>query len=101
LLSFPILAENKLKAAIFIYGALLVLSCVAGYLSKFKISFSGKASTQIFWGMMLFLLCDITVLLPVIYPDETFAQMARAFTGIFYTPSLLLLAWSGINKLKS
>jgi hypothetical protein len=92
--SYPLLETHQLKTPIYIYGALLLLSCLSAYLSIFK-NFSTTQSTMIFWGMLLFLMCDITVLLPVTLPNNSWALLARAITSIFYTPALLLLAWSG------
>jgi hypothetical protein len=101
LFSYPYLETHALKVPIFIYGALLVISCLSAYLSLFKHSFTSSQSTMIFCGMLLFLLCDITVLLPLILPNNSWAILARSMTGIFYTPALLLLAWSGIRSLTS
>ena len=75
------------------------MSCLFGYFSRFKNDHITRIqSSFIFWGMILFLLCDITVLLPVMFPNQDFAQIVRVFTGVFYTPSLLLLAWSGVKN---
>ncbi|MBK9257885.1 MAG: hypothetical protein IPM42_20715 [Saprospiraceae bacterium] len=96
--TYFLLKTHPLRIPIYIYGALLILSCVSGYLTKYASAFSRLQSIRIFWGMFLFLLCDITVLLPVILPELSFAQFSRSLTGLFYTPSLLLLAWSGTQK---
>ena len=97
LASSSFLVKHPLQIPIYVYGLLLVLSILAGYFSKYNYSFSTGQSKLIFLGMILFLLCDFTVLLPMIFPMDDFAQKARALTGIFYTPSLLFLAWSGYN----
>jgi predicted membrane metal-binding protein len=95
--SSSFLRTHTLQIPIYLYGLLLILSILSGFLSKYNNTFSSEQSKLIFRGMILFLLCDITVLLPMIFPLEDFAQNARDLTGLFYTPSLLFLAWSGDN----
>lgn len=98
-LLFWFMPQNQLMIHVIVYGFLLVMSCLFGYFSRFKNDHITRIqSSFIFWGMILFLLCDITVLLPVMFPNQDFAQIVRAFTGVFYTPSLLLLAWSGVKN---
>ena len=94
----PLLKGHPFKEAIYIYAALLILSCFMAYVSRYKAECSGKVSVFIFWAMVLFLLCDITVLLPLIFPESSVVHFIRTTTGLFYTPSLLLLAWSGYQK---
>ena len=95
--SYSALHKHFLHIPILIYGLLLVASCVVAWFSRWHHAISSPQNLFIFWGMILFLLCDITVVMPVIAPQNATALLLRAVTSVFYTPTLVLLSFSAIN----
>lgn len=88
-----------LLVPVMVYGFLLISSVWAAFASLHLEVLPLKSAKLAFWAMVLFLLCDITVGLGAIWAGEPRALLIRAVTGIFYTPCLLLLAFSGAPKL--
>lgn len=98
LLLHDALASKNLSLPVAIYGGLLVGSCLASYASIF-IGFLPKRNAQLaFTAMLLFVICDITVGIGAAFGDQSWGAFIRATTGLFYTPSLLLLGFSGMGK---
>ncbi|MBK8699181.1 MAG: hypothetical protein IPN29_06410 [Saprospiraceae bacterium] len=93
---FHSIKGNILYVPVLIYAALLLFSTTVAWWSKYNFSFSSRQGGYIFLAMVLFLICDVTVFLPYIFPDNVAVLLLRAFTGMFYTPSLILLALSGL-----
>jgi len=79
------------------YGFLLILSVLAAAYSKASGVLSPQQAKQALTGMVLFLLCDITVGLGAVWSDEPAGYLVRALTGVVYTPALIFLSLSA-NK---
>ena len=95
------LQPKGLAFPILIYSSLLIVSTVAAFATRFNSTFSKTSSRFAFYGMILFLLCDITVGVGAAFGHTSVGQLVRVSTGLFYTPSLLLLAWSGFVPKKA
>lgn len=91
------LTDTFLQKAILAYALILVVSVFIGSLADLRSEFTQNQSLYILWGMILFFLCDLTVVMPILFPENDVSLLARAITGLFYTPSLLLLVSSGKN----
>jgi len=100
-LLWPSLQPNGLAFPVLFYSSLLIVSTVAAFATRFTSNFSKISSRLAFYGMILFVLCDITVGVGAAFGYTSAGQLVRASTGLFYTPSLLLLAWSGFVPKKS
>ena len=92
------LSAKGLAVPVLIYSMLLVASTIAAYGSATTGMLSASASRHAFWGMVLFMLCDITVGIGAAFGQSVEGQFVRSLTGLFYTPSLLLLVYSGIPE---
>jgi hypothetical protein len=79
------------------YGFLLILSVLAAAYSKVLGLLSPRQANQALTGMVLFLLCDLTVGLGAVWSDQPSGYLVRALTGIVYTPALIFLSLSA-NK---
>ena len=88
------LSEKGLTIPVLIYSSLLITSVVTAYSTRFTGLLSTKQANYAFMGMILFLLCDITVGIGAAFGHTSEGQLVRSLTGLFYTPSLLLLAKS-------
>ena len=96
LLHAPLSSKN-LALPVGIYSGLLITSCLAAF-AAMHAGFLPKRNARLaFLAMLLFLLCDITVGVGAAFGEQSFGSLIRAATGIFYTPSLLLLAFSGVT----
>ena len=93
------LQASGLLIPVLVYGFLLIVSVWAAFASMHLEVLSLKPAKLAFWAMVFFLLCDITVGLGAIWAGQPRALLIRAITGFFYTPCLLLLAYSGMPKL--
>ncbi len=91
---FAHIPKHKLLLPIIIYAVLLIMSCIAAWYSTYNKIFTSTQSQYIFIAMVLFFLCDLTVLMPIVFPENHIARFARAGTGIFYSLCLLLLTSS-------
>ena len=80
------------------YGFLLILSVLAAAYSKSTGVLSNKQATFAFIGMILFLICDITVGLGAVWSNQPAGYLVRALTGIAYTPALIFLSLSAMKK---
>lgn len=94
-LLWPSLQPKGLAVPVLIYSSLLIISVVAAYSAGFTETLTKRQAKFAFYGMILFVLCDITVGVGAAFGDTSIGQLVRALTGLFYTPSLLMLAWSG------
>lgn len=83
-----------------LYALLLIVSLCAAYTSKALSILTHRQSNFVFWGMVLFVLCDITVGIGADFSTTNWGILVRSTTGIFYTPALLLLALSGMAAKK-
>jgi len=97
LLHAPLSSKN-LALPVGIYSGLLIASCLAAFAAMYTGFLAKRNAWLAFLAMLLFLLCDITVGLGAAFGEQSFGSFIRASTGIFYTPSLLLLAFSGVKK---
>jgi len=79
------------------YGFLLVLSVLAAAYSKALGVLSPHQAKLALTGMVLFLLCDITVGLGAVWSDQPAGYLVRALTGVVYTPALIFLSLSSNN----
>lgn len=96
-LLWPTLASKGLAIPVLVYSALLIASTLAAYSTRLTRSLSQPHANWAFWGMLLFVLCDITVGVGAAFGHTSEGQLVRSLTGLFYTPSLLLLVRSAIN----
>lgn len=92
------LTDPFLQKAILTYALILVVSVFFASLADLRSEFTKHQAQKILWGMILFFLCDLTVVMPILFPENDIAMFARALTGLMYTPALLLLASSGKNN---
>ena len=76
------------------YAFVLVVSLISAQLAELRPEFTRSQSQKILWGMVFFFLCGLTVVLPLLFPENELALLARALTGLLYTPALLLLVLS-------
>lgn len=81
------------------YGFLLVLSVLAAAYSKASGVLLPRQATLALTGMVLFLLCDITVGLGAVWSNQPAGYLVRALTGIVYTPALIFLSLSASKRL--
>lgn len=81
------------------YGFLLVLSVLAAAYSKASGVLSPMQAKLALVGMVLFLVCDITVGLGAVWSDQPAGYLVRALTGVVYTPSLIFLSLSAYKRL--
>ena len=95
------LEQKGLAIPVLIYSSLLSVSTVVAFATRFNLNFSKTSSGLAFYGMILFMLCDITVGVGAAFGHTSVGQLVRASTGLFYTPSLLLLGWSGFVSKKA
>ncbi len=79
------------------YGFLLISSVLAAAYSKASGVLTHQQAKQALTGMVLFLLCDITVGLGAVWSNQPAGYLVRALTGIVYTPALIFLSLSA-NK---
>jgi hypothetical protein len=77
------------------YSVLLLTAVVSAYGARHTGTLSLQASLFAYWGMVLFVLCDITVGIGAAFGHTSAGEFTRALTGVFYTPALLLLVRSG------
>lgn len=82
------------------YGFLLILSVLAAAYSKVLGLLSPRQANQALTGMILFLLCDLTVGLGAVWSDQPAGYLVRALTGIVYTPALIFLSLSANKQLE-
>lgn len=82
------------------YALLLIISLGVAYTSKAIKVLPHKQANFAFWGMVLFVLCDITVGIGAAFGTTNLGIFIRSTTGVFYTPALLLLALSGMVAMK-
>lgn len=94
-LLWPALSAKGLAVPVLIYSALLIFSVVAARVAGLVGALPRPQAAFALWGMVLFLLCDITVGIGAAVGHTAEGQLVRALTGLFYTPSLLLLVRSG------
>lgn len=83
-----------------LYALLLIVSLCAAYTSKALLILTHRQASFAFWGMVLFVLCDITVGIGAAFNTNHWGILIRSTTGVFYTPALLLLIFSGIAAKK-
>ncbi|MBK7222228.1 MAG: hypothetical protein IPH94_13150 [Saprospiraceae bacterium] len=86
--------DLPIKDPILKYAFVLVVSLISAQLAELRPEFTRSQSQKIFWGMVFFFLCDLTVVLPLLFSENELALLARALTGLLYTPALLLLVLS-------
>jgi hypothetical protein len=91
------LSAKGLALPVLVYGALLIGSTVTAYGAGRNGVLPADASRLAFWGMVLFVLCDITVGVGAAFGHTQEGELVRSLTGLFYTPSLLLLVRSGMR----
>jgi YhhN family len=89
------LSPRGLAWPVFAYSVLLLTAVVTAYGTRETGTLSVRASRCAFWGMVLFVLCDITVGIGAAFGHTSAGAFTRALTGLFYTPALLLLVRSG------
>ncbi|MFO0625542.1 MAG: lysoplasmalogenase family protein [Polyangiales bacterium] len=87
-------SQVGLLAPVAVYSLALATSLTAGLSAPALGRFDRRAASRIAWGMVLFVLCDITVALNAALAGQRLGALVGATTGIFYTPSLVLLALS-------
>jgi hypothetical protein len=92
---WPALSPRGLAWPVLAYSVLLLTAVVTAYGTRQTGTWSMRASRCAFWGMVLFVLCDITVGIGAAYGHTSAGAFTRALTGLFYTPALLLLVRSG------
>ena len=80
------------------YGFLLVLSVLSAAYSKALGVLSPLQAKLALTGMVLFLLCDITVGLGAVWSDQPAGYLVRALTGVVYTPALIFLSLSAYRR---
>ncbi len=80
------------------YGFLLILSVLAAAYSKASGVLLPLQAKLALTGMVLFLLCDITVGLGAVWSNQPAGYLVRALTGVVYTPALIFLSLSAANK---
>lgn len=91
---WPSLQAKNLAFPVLIYSSLLITSVLASYSTDITGVLAARKANYAFIGMVLFLLCDITVGIGAAFGHTSEGELVRSFTGLFYTPSLLLLAKS-------
>jgi hypothetical protein len=91
---YPLLAPKGLAVPVLAYSALLLLACLSAFLLTGAPGAAAPNAGLMFAGMVLFVLCDITVGVGAALQPAPLADAVRAITGLFYTPCLLLLAVS-------
>ena len=96
-LLWPALSTKGLALPVLIYSTLLVSAVVAARVAGLVGALPARQAAYAFWGMLLFLLCDLTVGIGAAFGHTAEGQFVRALTGLFYTPSLLLLARSAMR----
>lgn len=97
LMLWPALAPKGLAVPVLIYGGLLMVSVLAAHAAGQAGKLPRPQAMFALVGMVLFLLCDVTVGIGAAYGDTPNGQLIRALTGLFYTPSLLLIVRSGMR----
>lgn len=91
------LSAKGLALPVLVYSTLLLTSTVTAFGAGHTKVLAATASRQAFWGMVLFVLCDITVGIGAAFGHMPEGELVRSLTGLFYTPSLLLLVRSGLH----
>ena len=95
---FNALAAKGLAIPVLLYSFFLIIACLTAYWQKFSTNSTILLnSNYIFWGLLLFVCCDITVGIGAAFNANFLGQLIRALTSIFYTPSLILLGFSAKN----
>lgn len=89
-------ADQILKAILFLYGGLLLISTFSAIRTTWFDGYPKNASTKIAAGLVLFMLCDINVAL--FNTSNSFSNISGFLIWIFYFPSQVLLALSGLNS---
>jgi hypothetical protein len=80
------------------YGFLLIISVLAAAYSKASGVLSPLQANLALTGMVLFLICDITVGLGAVWSDQPAGYLVRALTGVVYTPALIFLSLSTYKR---
>jgi len=94
---YPVLQAKGLFWPVAGYGFLLIISVLAAAFSKALGILSPKQAQLAVMGMVLFLLCDITVALGAVWQNQSAGYLIRALTGLVYTPALVCLSLSAIQ----
>lgn len=94
---YPLLAPKGLAVPVMAYSAVLLLACLSAWCLTSDPRYPTVNARLAFAGMVLFVLCDITVGAGAALHPSLAGEVVRAATGLFYTPSLLLLAISATN----
>lgn len=94
LVLYPLLSPKGLALPVMAYSAVLLLACLSAWWLTSDPRYPTVNARLAFAGMVLFVLCDITVGAGAALTPSAAGDLVRAFTGVFYTPCLLLLAIS-------
>ena len=94
----PVRAAGLLGPVV-VYSLALGLSLFAALSAVVAGHFGAVRGRACAWAMVLFVLCDITVATGAALAGTVAGRLADAATGIFYTPSLVLLALSAREEL--
>jgi len=97
---YPALQAKGLFWPVAGYGFLLILSVLAAAFSKALGFLSTKQAQLAITGMVLFLICDITVALGAVWHNQPAGYLVRALTGLVYTPALVCLSLSAIKDVE-
>jgi len=90
---------------LFVFGLFYVICLITSVISALKNKYKKPNKYMVAFGMVLFLLCDINVLLrnitslislPEVFTTVTY-QLSTSLIFVFYLPSQLLLALSGTD----
>lgn len=93
------LSHLGLSLPVLIYSTLLVSSCWVAYAAIYRQVLPVPNARLACWAMLLFLACDITVGIGAAFGQRDWGALVRCTTGLFYTPSLLLLVLSGVRDI--
>lgn len=86
--------SEKTTPVMLVYGAFLIFSVYSGWMTFCRGFFPKRNCLLIAIGLTLFFCCDVNVGLSAILPQS----VAHNLVWIFYTPALLLLAFSGYGS---
>ena len=97
----PALLAKGLLLPVVVYACLVVGATATAFIGRACARIPEPYASRFAWGMLLFLIGDITVAIGAVGSESTLAGVVRAFTGVFYTPALLMLGSSGVPVSKA
>ncbi len=95
------LSRFGLSVPVLLYSTLLIASCWVAYAAKSRQVLPVANASLAFWAMLLFVACDITVGIGAAFGQHNWGALVRCTTGLFYTPSLLMLVLSGVRNINT